>query len=242
MVWQDYGARNYEASIGRWMNIDPLASKYYKISPYVYVASNPVMFIDPNGKEIIIPYVGNKNSSKNVRNKVEIYQNLQKLTNDKIKLVETRKGYRVLIVKGETTNSDKNLIEGTKLVSELIKSKKKISIKTGKENRIDKSKNGNSNITFDPNNEADGTKGNAIQNEDGSYGRPVEIGLAHELIHADLNAKNKVDKTEVTVINPDKPYQGEKVTTDQDELNVRETENKIREEQKVKARKKLEKI
>lgn len=39
---------------GKWMNVDPLAEKYSSISPYVYVANNPINAIDPNGKEIYI--------------------------------------------------------------------------------------------------------------------------------------------------------------------------------------------
>ena len=46
----DFGARNYLPAVPRWNSMDPLAEKYYSISPYVYCAGNPVNLVDKDGK------------------------------------------------------------------------------------------------------------------------------------------------------------------------------------------------
>jgi RHS repeat-associated protein len=46
----DFGARGMYAAIGRWTSVDPLAEKYYNVSPYVYCHSDPVNKIDPDGR------------------------------------------------------------------------------------------------------------------------------------------------------------------------------------------------
>ncbi|MBZ5856411.1 RHS repeat protein [Flavihumibacter profundi] len=49
----DFGARNFDAEIGRWQNIDPLADDYDNISCYASVLNNPIRLYDPNGMEVV---------------------------------------------------------------------------------------------------------------------------------------------------------------------------------------------
>lgn len=46
-----YGARYYDPKVSIFLNVDPLAEKYPHISPYTYVANNPINAIDPDGRE-----------------------------------------------------------------------------------------------------------------------------------------------------------------------------------------------
>lgn len=46
----------YDPRVGRWMSRDPFEGKYPTMSTYGFVANSPVMFIDPNGKDIWLAF------------------------------------------------------------------------------------------------------------------------------------------------------------------------------------------
>ena len=58
----DFGARMYDPLTARWTAQDPLAEKYYAVSPYAYCLGNPIVYLDPNGKTITIFTIDDQNN------------------------------------------------------------------------------------------------------------------------------------------------------------------------------------
>ena len=50
----DFGARVYDSRLGRWFSPDPLTSKYASWSSYVSFMNNPIIIIDPDGRDNVI--------------------------------------------------------------------------------------------------------------------------------------------------------------------------------------------
>ena len=55
----DYGARYYDAAVGRWASVDPMAEITPADSPYSYVLGNPISLIDPTGMVTDVPSQSN---------------------------------------------------------------------------------------------------------------------------------------------------------------------------------------
>ena len=50
----DYGARQYDPVLGRWFALDPLSEKYCSISPYAFCNNNPVNYVDPDVRKLLV--------------------------------------------------------------------------------------------------------------------------------------------------------------------------------------------
>jgi len=48
-------ARIYDSRLGRWLSLDPMMRKYSNQSPFNYCINNPILVIDEDGRDVIIP-------------------------------------------------------------------------------------------------------------------------------------------------------------------------------------------
>ena len=53
--WYQYGFRNYDPQIARFVQLDPLSSKFPYLTPYQYASCDPVLNVDLDGLEAMLP-------------------------------------------------------------------------------------------------------------------------------------------------------------------------------------------
>ncbi len=73
--YNNYGARYYYDWASIWLSVDPMSDKYPHLTSYNYCANNPVMLIDPDGREMdeykllqngMIEWIGEENKDKDI--------------------------------------------------------------------------------------------------------------------------------------------------------------------------------
>ena len=89
----DYGARMYDPTLGRFTTMDPMAEKYYSVSPYAYCGNNPVNRTDPTGADWIQDRYGSYLWDKNATNQETSRYGW---SNDGTELPEGTYRYRIL--------------------------------------------------------------------------------------------------------------------------------------------------
>lgn len=62
-----YGARYYDPKISVWLSVDPLAYKFPNWAPYAFSINNPLLFIDPDGNEVVISGPARKKAFKGLK-------------------------------------------------------------------------------------------------------------------------------------------------------------------------------
>jgi len=98
-----------------WLSVDPMTEKYPGLSPYMYVAGNPIFYKDPDGKKIVIHYV--KDNGHNGRMKIKNQGNVESLKNSSNLFLQNM--YATIVYNQASGNSE---------VDQTIDSKRKLHV------------------------------------------------------------------------------------------------------------------
>ena len=221
-------------------------------SPYAFTWNNPINLVDPDGlspdtemEDDRVTLYGNDGmkpediiikGGKKFRN--QALANLQALTDDVLTIDKNGK------VSIQETSCNQGCEVARNVVSKLINNEE-ATVTIVKTNEGNKTTGGHPRQTRP---KKDGTPGpgakkvkvhfNPYKKEggldvNGNKERPTEIGLVHELFHAENKIEGMADVTSSGVLDPD----GSGIILDKEELSVRKKENKVRKERGVPLRK-----
>lgn len=181
--WLDYGARMYDAQLGRFSTQDRFSEKYIGFTPYQYAGNNPIVNIDINGDSIMITH----RKEKIIYKKSNLYwAKTGKAYNGKALKIKKDGTTKLKGFVGKTLKALNKIKNGGKAGAELI---------SGLENDkgyaiVGKGKNKANGVfaKWKP------SSGNSGLDTNGDTKRPSYIGLAHELAHVlDILSDGKLD-------------------------------------------------
>ena len=107
--WYDYGARHYDAVLGRFITVDALYDKHFKVSPYVYCGNEPVGRIDPDGNDWRVQTHYNRETDK-IKYKITVRAALINNSNNKELDIKTLAGQIVEQVNAAYTISGDDFV------------------------------------------------------------------------------------------------------------------------------------
>ena len=183
--WADFGARRYDPVLPQWTQPDPLAEKYYHLSPYSYCGLNPANNIDPDGRKITY-YIDDEEYKYTVKDgHWGFYADKRSILKGRNAVLDGLEGIRTANAIGE------------KMINDLVNSDQKIVVNQinaddkNKDNRFNISDDGNLNVFWNPYE----PHGGVGISDNGIYTRYRDpfCGLAHELGHTyDEIMKNQI--------------------------------------------------